>query len=181
MAHNPPNSTINPRMVVILDQYNEFVHKKEELKKFEQKEKIDFILQFIEKRERIIIPQFEKIKYEAESRGYKVYIDTEPKKDEPQVIVNQDHFISIILDLSSFDEHAKYHLDKTNLPHLHFFCDFSTKKIRTHESTLGPGHGGHTGWKNEYQLSDINEQVVEKELMSWLESLMEDATNHSVK
>jgi len=49
-------------------------------------------------------------------------------------------------------------------------------KIWSHESTIGPGHGGHAKSRSEFTTEQVTEEVVENELMGWLENLMKDAT-----
>jgi len=55
-----------------------------------------------------------------------------------------------------------------------FICDSNKKIIWSHESTIGPGHGGHSISRNTFTAEQINKEVVEKELMGGIENLMKE-------
>lgn len=168
---------VDPKITNILDDYSNYVTRKEEKRMHEEEEKQKFILTFEEIRERVIRPIFESLVTEATSRHYTAMVETEKEVSDKTRLTQEERFITVILQLTSPDDlRLKYYYNSTYQPHLSFYCDWQNRKVRVHESTIGPGHGGHYGWKSDYDLSQVTESRVRDELLDWLESLIREAT-----
>ena len=174
---NKTNQNPKAKLNSLLNQYDAFLKRKEERRERKKSEGEKFTGEFIRIRDEIIKPVFERIKVEIERRGHKVHIETrEPSWDSEKHLPIEPR-ISFSVELVTKDEkdRGRYY-GAPDLPRLSFVCDSSEKKIWSHESTIGPGHGGHAGSKSKFTTEQITEEVVESELTGWFENLMKDAT-----
>ena len=175
--NNKTNQNPKSKLNSLLNKYDDFLKRKEEKREREKSERERFTEVFIKIRDGIIKPIFERIKVEIESRGHKVHIETKEPSWDTEKHLPIEPLISFNLQLFTKDEECRSRYNSTHdLPHLSFICDSPEMKIWSHESTIGSGHGGHTGARNKFTTEQVTEEVVENELMGWLENLMKDAT-----
>lgn len=174
---NDFQSFLNPKFSDVLDDYARFVSQKEEQVKTRSSKDEEFIKKFLEIRQQHIWPVFTALKNEAEKRNNIVDIETEEPHSFTIAQPISEFFIIIYVYLKGLKniKLVSSFSPKEFRPHLCFYCDFTSQIIRTHQSTIGPGHGGYYGWQNEYKINKINQIVVEKELFDWLESLVKEA------
>ncbi|PJE67418.1 hypothetical protein COU95_02545 [Candidatus Shapirobacteria bacterium CG10_big_fil_rev_8_21_14_0_10_40_9] len=161
----------------LLNQYDDYLKQKEEKREREKSEREKFTEEFIKVRDEIIKPVFERLKTEIEDRGHKVHIETKEPSWDTEKHLPIEPSISFNLELITKDEEnrSRYYSAR-DLPHLSFICDSSKKKIWSHESTIGSGHGGHASSRTEFTINQITDEVVENEVLGWFENLMKDAT-----
>ena len=174
---NKTNQNSKSKLNSLLNQYDDFLKRKEEKKEREKSRREISAEEFIKIRDKIIKPVFERIKVEIESRGHKVRIETKEPSWDTEKHLPVEPIISFELELLTKDEKYEGRYDSTSdLPHLSFICDSSKNKIWSHESTIGPRHGGHASSRGKFTIEQVTEELVENELMGWLENLMKDAT-----
>ncbi len=175
--NNKTNQNLNSKLNSLLTQYDDFQKRKKEKSEREKSEREKFTEEFTKIQDDIIRPVFERIKVEIESRGHKVYIETEEPSWDAEKNLTIEPLISFNLELLIKEEKYKSrHYSTRDLPNLRFICDSLKKKIWVHECTIGQGHGGHSGSRGELTIEQVTEEIVEKELLGWLENLMDDAT-----
>jgi len=174
---NKTNQNPKSKLNSFLNQYDDFLKRKEEKREHEKSEREKFTEEFIKIQDEIIKPVFERTKVEIESRGHKVHIKIKEPSWDTEKHLSIDPLISFDLELFTKDEEYRSRYYSTrDLPHLSFICDSLEMKIWSHESTVRPGHGGHTGARSKFTTGQVTEEVVENELMGWLENLMKDVT-----
>lgn len=167
---NKPNKT---KLHSLLDQYDNHVEAVEKKKEKEEDEREEFVERFIALRDRLIKPIFEDFKVELEKRGHKANIEIKERSQH-----QREPVISFSADLSQKQNDAGVYrptYSDRNLPNISFTCISSEKKILSAESTIGSGHGGHSGSKNRFTLEQLTQELVENEFVEWLENLMKDA------
>ena len=174
--NNKSSQDPKSKLSSILNQYDYYLKQKEEKKKQEKSEQEKFTEEFIKIRDEIIRPVFNRLKTEIERRGHKVQIETKEPSWDTEKHLPIEPSISFNLELARGNEEHRRPYSTCDLPHLSFICNSSKKKVWSHESTVGPGHGGHGGSRGEFTINQITEKVVEDEVLGWLESLMKDAT-----
>ena len=177
MNNSRSNQNLNSKLNSLLTQYDDFQKRKEEKRERKKSEREKFTEEFTKIQDGKIRPVFERIKVEIESRGHKVYIETEKPSWDAEKHLPIEPLISFNLELLMKEEKYKSrHYITRDLPHLRFICDSSKNKIWVHECTIGQGHGGHSGSRGVLTIEQVTEEIVEKELLGWLKNLMDDAT-----
>ncbi|EKD23035.1 MAG: hypothetical protein ACD_83C00093G0001 [uncultured bacterium] len=177
---NQPNdfqNFLNHKFSDVLDDYARFVTQKEEQVKTRTNKEEEFITQFLDIRSKFIWPVFSALKAEAEKRKNIVEIETEEPHSFTIAQPISEYFIIIYVYLKGLKniKLVSSFAPKEYRPHLCFYCDFNAKVVRTHQSTIGPGHGGYYGWQSEHSINKVNQALIEKELFNWLESLVKEA------
>lgn len=166
----------NNKLNSLLSKYDNFVNRKKEKAKQERNERENFMDQFIKIRDKIIEPVFIHIKDQIESKGHKVNIIKKDSSWDDEKNIPIEPSISFNLKLYTTNEKylSRYHDTSRDLPHIMFICDSNKKIIWSHESTIGPGHGGHSSSRNTFTAEQINKEIAKKELMEWIEILMKE-------
>jgi hypothetical protein len=168
----PSDKNTRDKLASLLGQYENRLTKAQEKTALEKSEKDIFTEKFVEVRDKTIKPVFERLKGEMETRGHKVQIKTKEPSWDDRTKTAVEPSITFTVQLKRSDEDDSRYYASSQLPHISFICNAFNRTVLCHESTIGPGHGGHGGSRGEFKLDDVTEQLVEKEFIAWLESII---------
>lgn len=174
----PPIQDPQSKLQSLFDRYDEHQKRVEQKVLKEKTEAEDFRESFVKIRDSVIKPVFERFKIEFEKRGHKTGIEIQESgwDDGKNLPIEPSITFTTVLRGRNTGDNQRQYYPAHQLPHLSFHCKVDGKTVLTHESTIGPGHGGHGGMKSEFSLDQITEKRVEHELVEWFESLLNDAT-----
>jgi len=142
--------------------------KAKQVKKFEaqKREEDKFLQEFYLIRKKIIKPAMIEIGELLKSRGRNYQIDEQNEMIDHEV-KTKDARINIY-----FLIHEKGDISQLlEYPFVSFIADRRKKKILTHENTIRPNRGGHSGGTGSYPLSQITTDLVHQKIMNVLKEL----------
>jgi hypothetical protein len=126
-----------------------------------------FILEFIECGEFIIKPAMEAIADYARSKGLESRIEsTERGGHSAWNAVAPEYSIRFILGENQFGPEYQQ-------PYVRVVCDQYAQKANFHESTIGPGRGGHSGQTGSIPLEEISEDLIHARILRVLAEILQ--------
>jgi len=145
------------KLNAVFDNYD---HKQDEIIKAEddrEKKRAIFLENFKQKCEEIIRPTMTKMGEAIKKRGhgYDIILQDDTTNGRDTHSIN----VSIKMIILPNGKNAR------EVPHIAFTTDGVHNKIRGHENTIMDGRGGHAGATNEYKLSGITTEAIEKEII----------------
>ncbi|MGA2550257.1 MAG: hypothetical protein ABSF50_08910 [Burkholderiaceae bacterium] len=126
-----------------------------------------FLLEFIECGEFIIKPAMEAIGEYARAKGLESRIEsTEMGNGTSWNAVSPEYSIRFILGENQFGPEYQQ-------PYVRIVCDLHSQKANFHESTIGPGRGGHSGQTGSVPLDEVTEDLVHSRILRVLAEILQ--------
>lgn len=126
-----------------------------------------FVLAFIECGEYIIKPAMESIGEAARAKGLEYRIESSDRGDHAAWnAAAPEYSIRFILGENQFGPEYQQ-------PYVTITCDQFAAKATFHESTIGPGRGGHSGQTGSVPLEEVTEDLVHSRVLRVLAEILQ--------
>ncbi|QQG50085.1 MAG: hypothetical protein HZB70_00665 [Candidatus Berkelbacteria bacterium] len=164
----------NASLDELLDKYDDKTSQRAEEIKAQVSEEDQFIQDFVQARDEVIEPALDKFKSQLEGRGHQAYIIKDDPGWDSVKSLPVEPSITLKIELKKAQDPRDPNYGFRDVPSFGFRVNRRTKKIWSHESTIGQGHGGHAGSRGEYTLKEITPQLVESEALGFLKNLLKE-------
>lgn len=124
-----------------------------------------FLREFINIRDSIAKPAMEEILEYLEKKGLGSSIEEQEQDHSQQARKAASITIRFTMKSEGYKPPHEY-------PHLSIISDTTQQKIRFHESTIGPNHGGHGGPAGECAINELSKELIHNKTMNNLSCLM---------
>lgn len=126
-----------------------------------------FVLEFIECGEFIIKPAMEAIADYARAKGLESRIESSERgTNSGWNSAAPEYSIRFILGENQFGPEYQQ-------PYVRVVCDQYAQKANFHESTIGPGRGGHSGQTGSIPLEEISEDLIHARILRVLAEILQ--------
>jgi hypothetical protein len=157
---------IKSQLDSLMDSYDKKVSDKKTRQEKIQSAEEEFAAEFVSLRAQIILPVMEEIRAHLQSRGHKVRIA------EQDASVDHDGKTSPArITMEFLPVGVERRLSTDSVPAVSFMASKSKKQILVHECTMLPGRGGQAGKRGEYEIKDIDAEIVEREIIGVLKEV----------